>query len=155
MNFAGEPSVLEITEALEEALEEIPQAEAIFVVWAREGEPYIGKTGLLRRRLKRLLRTSTQPSRLLNLRSIASARRVLAGGIATSKTLTSMGVARAVCAGEYLTSLNFDIPVRETRARKRICHEHRSRLEFGGAAGQYYGPFPQPRRSRGIRAPVP
>lgn len=53
---------------LDSALEALPSQPAVFVLWPKEGEPYVGKTGLLRRRLLRLLRERTQPSRLLNLR---------------------------------------------------------------------------------------
>ena len=43
MTFAGDPQILEITDALEQALEELPQTAAVFVVWPREGVPYIGR----------------------------------------------------------------------------------------------------------------
>src|SRR5438477_7165615 len=53
---------------LDAALEALPSQPAVFVLWPKQGEPYVGKTGLLRRRLLRLLNPRTQPSRLLNLR---------------------------------------------------------------------------------------
>src|SRR5438477_4702592 len=56
---------------LDAALEALPSQPAVFVVWPKEGEPYVGKTGLLRRRLLRLLKEREKPSRLLNLRHTA------------------------------------------------------------------------------------
>src|SRR5215831_8812766 len=53
---------------LDAALEALPNEAAVFVLWPREGQPYLSKTGLLRRRLLRLLKERERPSRLLNLR---------------------------------------------------------------------------------------
>jgi excinuclease ABC subunit C len=54
--------------ALDRAIEALPNAPAVFLLWAEAGEPYLSKTALLRRRLLRLLREREKPSRLLNLR---------------------------------------------------------------------------------------
>ena len=51
-------------------IESAPNNPAVFIVWPREGEPYLGRTGLLRRRLTRLLKDRERPSRLLNLRHV-------------------------------------------------------------------------------------
>lgn len=53
---------------LDAALEAVPNQPAVFVLWPKEGAPYLSKTGLLRRRLLRLLKEREKPSRLLNLR---------------------------------------------------------------------------------------
>jgi excinuclease UvrABC nuclease subunit len=53
---------------LDAAIEALPNAPAVFLVWAESGEPYLSKTTLLRRRLLRLLKEREKPSRLLNLR---------------------------------------------------------------------------------------
>ena len=54
--------------ALDAAVEALPNEPAVFVLWPREGQPYLSKTGLQRRRLLRLLKEREKPSRLLNLR---------------------------------------------------------------------------------------
>jgi excinuclease ABC subunit C len=54
--------------ALDAALETVPNRPAVFLLWPREGAPYLARTALLRRRLLRLLRQRDKPSRLLNLR---------------------------------------------------------------------------------------
>jgi excinuclease ABC subunit C len=54
--------------ALDRALAEAPNLPAVFVLWPKQGQPYLGKTTVLRRRLLRLLRESETPSRRLNLR---------------------------------------------------------------------------------------
>ena len=53
---------------LDEAIAQAPNNPAVFLLWPRQGEPYLGKTTLLRRRLLRLLKERAAPSRLLNLR---------------------------------------------------------------------------------------
>jgi excinuclease UvrABC nuclease subunit len=53
---------------LDAAVEALPNAPAVFLLWADSGEPYLSKTTLLRRRLLRLLKEREKPSRLLNLR---------------------------------------------------------------------------------------
>src|SRR5215469_18802021 len=54
--------------ALDRAVEALPNAPAVFLLWAEAGEPYLSRTTLLRRRLLRLLKEREKPSRLLNLR---------------------------------------------------------------------------------------
>src|SRR6202041_1255792 len=52
-------------------LDSIPDIPAVFLLWAGEGKPYLARTALLRRRLKRLISDRDRVSRLLNLRGIA------------------------------------------------------------------------------------
>jgi len=64
-------TALEVSEdltGLDAALETVPNAPAVFLLWPKEGQPYLSKTALLRRRLLRLLKEREKPSRLLNLR---------------------------------------------------------------------------------------
>ena len=53
---------------LDAAIEALPNNPAVFMLWPQEGDPYLSKTALLRRRLLRLLKDREKPSRLLNLR---------------------------------------------------------------------------------------
>ena len=53
---------------LDQALEQIPNQSAVFLLSPSEGDPYLARTAQLRRRLLRLLREREKPSRLLNLR---------------------------------------------------------------------------------------
>jgi excinuclease UvrABC nuclease subunit len=56
---------------LDAAIGALPDQPAVFLLWAKEGEPYLSRTGVLRRRLRRLLSERDRPSRLLNLRHSA------------------------------------------------------------------------------------
>jgi len=72
--FAGPPSSLDLAdrdEAIAAQLEQVPDGPAVFLIEIREGSPYLGRTMLLRRRLRRLLRPETGTGRSLNLRAVA------------------------------------------------------------------------------------
>lgn len=51
-------------------LNAVPDRPAVFLLWAGEGQPYLARTALLRRRLRRLLSESDRATRLLNLRGV-------------------------------------------------------------------------------------
>jgi excinuclease UvrABC nuclease subunit len=53
--------------ALPSDLEQIPDYPAVFLLWADQGEPYLARTTLLRRRLTRLLASPDRLSRMLRL----------------------------------------------------------------------------------------
>ncbi len=53
-------------------LDAVPDRPAVFLIHPREGRPYLARTALLRRRLKRLLLPKAGPSRLLNLSEVAT-----------------------------------------------------------------------------------
>jgi excinuclease UvrABC nuclease subunit len=54
--------------SMDAAVATLPNSPAVFALWPKEGDPYLSKTALLRRRLLRLLKEREKPSRLLNLR---------------------------------------------------------------------------------------
>jgi excinuclease UvrABC nuclease subunit len=70
--MAGDSTKLEIwTANLDQTLESVPERPAVLLVWPREGAPYLARTNVLRRRLKRLLGERGAPTRFLNLRAVA------------------------------------------------------------------------------------
>ncbi|MCZ2076885.1 MAG: hypothetical protein LC130_18040 [Bryobacterales bacterium] len=69
------PEIIELTgspEQIEQRIESVPDTPAVFAIWAREGTPYLGRTNVLRRRLRRLLTPRSGTSRMLNLRVLAA-----------------------------------------------------------------------------------
>jgi hypothetical protein len=68
-----DPEVIELDAqagGIEAALASVPAAPAVFLLWPRQGAPYLSRTASLRRRLARLLGAGT-PSKMLNLREVA------------------------------------------------------------------------------------
>jgi excinuclease ABC subunit C len=139
--FAGEPHAFQVTEAIDATLEQLPQLSAVFVIWPREGHPYIGKTSLLRRRLKRLLRVPTQPSRLLNLRTLATRVEYWLAASRLQSSLTLWDVARQYAPDSYLELLKLRYPAYVKLVLGNDFPRTQITTRFGGAAGQYYGPF--------------
>ncbi len=70
-----EPTVIE-RENLAAAVPEVPNADAVFVVWAGDRSAYLAKTSMLRRRLMRIFKQAetadSPPRRSLNLREVAT-----------------------------------------------------------------------------------
>lgn len=123
------------------ALETVPNRAAVFLVWPNEGSPYLGRTGLLRRRLLRLLGEREKPSRLLNLRSVASRVEYWLTGSRLESGLVFYELARQHFPEHYLKMVKLRMPayVKLTLANPFPRTLVTSRL--GGSAGLYYGPF--------------
>jgi excinuclease ABC subunit C len=68
--MTGEYFAVRRQECEAQAAAEVPNVPAVFLVWADEGQPYLGRTGVLRRRLLRLFGAG-KTSRFLNLAGVA------------------------------------------------------------------------------------
>ena len=66
------PETIAVTADIDVELEAVPNRPAVFLIWAASGRPYLARTGVLRRRLKRLLGARQNPGRLLYLRDVAT-----------------------------------------------------------------------------------
>ena len=90
-------TAIEVSEdlsALDESIAQIPNNPAVFLLWPREGDPYLAKTALLRRRLLRLLKEREKPSRLLNLRHTVKRIEYQLTGSAFESAVLMYGLAR-------------------------------------------------------------
>jgi excinuclease UvrABC nuclease subunit len=139
--FAGEPIIIECGDGLDDALEALPTGMGVYVIRLREGEPYLGKTGVLRRRLKRLLRAGAASSRLLNLRSVAERIEYWPTASRLETALVLYEQARKHKPGEYIKFLKLRMPpyIKLMLANPFPRTQVTSRLAAG--AGLYYGPF--------------
>jgi excinuclease ABC subunit C len=128
-------------EQLDAALQEVPNNPGIFVVFLREGTPYLGRTGLLRRRLLRLLREREKTSRLLNLRQSVSRVEYWLTGSRLESSMRMYDLAREYFPGEYLDYLH----LRSPPFLKVLLNNEFPRCQvtthLGGARSLYYGPF--------------
>lgn len=96
--------------ALDAALDTIPNAPAVFALWPEEGDPYLSKTALLRRRLLRLLRQRERPSRLLNLRHTVRRIEYELTGSTLESSLALYEAARSYFPETYLKLLKLRMP---------------------------------------------
>ncbi|MCL5745271.1 MAG: hypothetical protein M1541_15315 [Acidobacteria bacterium] len=106
-------TVIEVPEDLsgfDAALEQLPNAPAVFLLWPREGEPYLAKTALLRRRLLRLLRAREKPGRLLNLRQTVRRIEYYLTGSRLESSVRMYELARVHFPKTYLDVLRLRMP---------------------------------------------
>ena len=96
--------------ALDAALVEAPNQPAVFALWPREGQPYLGRTALLRRRLLRLLKEREKPGRLLNLRHTVERIEYRLTGSAFESSVVLYEWARRWFPDTYLDILNLRMP---------------------------------------------
>ncbi len=155
--FSGEPREIEITDApaLDAALEGVVAGAGVFVLHAAEGEPFIGRSGLLRRRLKRLLAARERPSRILNLRNLV--RRIEYWPVASrlESSLVLYDVARRYLPRRYLEFLKLRMPA---YVRLMVANEWpRTQIttKLGPRSRPLLRSVPDPARRRGLRARLP
>jgi excinuclease UvrABC nuclease subunit len=122
-------------------IESAPNNPAVFIIWPREGEPYLGRTGLLKRRLLRLLRERDKPSRLLNLRDVTDHVDFWPVGSQLESSLLFYGLARQHFPDTYskLVKLRMPAYVKVTLANEFPRTAVTTRVT--GGKGLYYGPF--------------
>jgi len=137
-------AAIEISEdlaALDAALEVLPNSPAVFALWPREGDPYLSKTALLRRRLLRLLKEREKPSRLLNLRRTARRIEYWLTGSAFESSVLLYERARRYFPETYLDLIKLRMP---PYVKIVLANEFpRSQItnQWTQSGGLYYGPF--------------
>jgi excinuclease UvrABC nuclease subunit len=126
---------------LDEAIARVPNSPAVFLLWPREGDPYLAKTALLRRRLLRLLKEREKPSRLLNLRHTVRRIEYTLTGSAFESAILMYELARRHFPKTYLDLLKLHMP---TYVKLVLTNEFpRSQLttHLSRAPALYCGPF--------------
>ena len=128
-------------ESFDRAVAETPNCPAVFLIWPREGEPYLAKTALLRRRLLRLLRERGKPSRLLNLRESATRVECWITASALESSLCLYELARFHFPKTYLELLRLRFPPYVKIVLDNPFPRSRVTTRIGRAPAFYYGPF--------------
>ena len=121
-------------------LDSIPDVPAVFLLWASEGKPYLARTALLKRRLKRLISDRDRVSRLLNLRGIAERIEYWPMGSRLESSLLHLELAQTHFPEDWqrivrlrppaFVRLTVDNPFPRTMITTRL------------GRGLFYGPFP-------------
>jgi excinuclease UvrABC nuclease subunit len=126
---------------LDAALESVPNSPAVFVLFVREGSPYLARTGLLRRRLLRLLRERDKPSRLLNLRQTVVRIEYWLTGSRLESSMRMYELARQHFPGEYLDYLHLRLPPYLKILTSNQFPRCQVTAHLGRSTSLYYGPF--------------
>jgi excinuclease UvrABC nuclease subunit len=119
----------------------VPNAPAVFLIWAEEGAPYLARTALLRRRLKRLAGERERPSRLLNLHGVARRIEYWLCGSLLESTVVLYALARRHFPEHYSKIVKLRMPayVKLTLSNQFPRTLVTTRLTGGRAV--YFGPF--------------
>jgi excinuclease ABC subunit C len=120
-------------------LDSIPDQPAVFLLWASEGKPYLARTALLRRRLKRLISERSRVSSVLNLRGVAERIEYWPAGSQLESALVHLELARRYFPEDWprltrlrppaFVRLTLDNPFPRTLITTRL------------GKGLFYGPF--------------
>lgn len=128
-------------QAAPDQVDSIPNEPAVFMVWAAEGAPYLARTALLRRRLNRLLRERTTPSRLLNLRGVAHRIEYWRCASNLESNLLFYRLARQHFPENYLKIVKLRLPAYLKVTLSNPFPRTLVTTRIGGGNGLYYGPF--------------
>ena len=133
------PITVTLAELTEEMLD-IPDKPAVFLLWAAEGAPYLAKTTLLRRRLRRLLSRTDRLSRVLRLSGVVERLEYWPVGSQLEAMLTHLELAKTHFPEEWpkLTHLKPPAFVRMVTANAFPRMMITTRL----GNGLFAGPFP-------------
>jgi excinuclease UvrABC nuclease subunit len=127
--------------AMDAAIEALPNQPAVFLLWPAEGEPYLSKTGLLRRRLLRLLKERERPSRLLNLRYTAARIEYRLTGSAFESSVVFYEEARRHFPERYLQLMKLRMPPYLKVVLGNEFPRSHITTHLTRTAGLYFGPF--------------
>jgi excinuclease UvrABC nuclease subunit len=137
-------NIIEVTDDLSQldaAIEGLPNQAAVFVLWPREGQPYLSKTGLLRRRLLRLLKEREKPSRLLNLRHTVARIEYQFTGSALESAIVHYEQARRLFPETYLDTVKLRMPSYVKIVLGNEFPRSHITTHLTRTAGLYFGPF--------------
>ena len=129
----------EPAQAFAAQIDQIPDQPAVFLLWASEGKPYLARTTLLRRRLKRLISERDRVSRVLNLRGVAERVEYWLTGSQIEASLIHLELAQRYFPDDWprLTRLRPPVFVRLTLDNPFPRTMITSRI----GKGLFYGPF--------------
>jgi excinuclease UvrABC nuclease subunit len=126
---------------LDAAIESLPNQPAVFALWPAEGDPYLSKTGVLRRRLLRLLRERERPSRLLNLRHTVRRIEYRLTGSAFESAVVHYEQARRIFPETYLDVLKLRMPPYVKIVLANQFPRSQITTHLTRTPGLYFGPF--------------
>lgn len=118
-----------------------PDAPAVFLLHVNEGSPYLARTALLRRRLKRLTREGGRPSRLLNLRGVVRRIEYWLCGSRLESTFVLYLLARRYFPQQYLKIVKLRPPAYVKLTMTNAFPRTLVTTRLSGGAGVYFGPF--------------
>jgi excinuclease UvrABC nuclease subunit len=121
-------------------IDAVPDRPAVFLLWAASGAPYLARTALLRRRLKRLLPDRERVSRLPNLSGVIDRIEYWLTGSQLQSALVHLELAQRHFPQDWPRIARFKPPVFLRLLLENPFPRTIITTRFG--RGLYYGPFP-------------
>jgi excinuclease UvrABC nuclease subunit len=128
----------------DQAIEAIPNRPAVFLIWPREGKPWLARTNVLRRRLQRLLgkrTTEDRPSRMLNLRGTATRVEYQFTGSRLESQFVLWDLARRHLGSEYREEIRLRLPPYVKLVLTNPFPRTHVTTRIGRTEAVYFGPF--------------
>jgi len=126
---------------LDAALDMLPDSPSVFLLWPQEGEPLLSRTGVLRRRLRRLLAERERPSRLLNLRHTVDRIDYRLTGSAFESSIVFYELARQHFPNEYPRLMKLQLPPYVRLVLNNEFPRTHVTTHLSRTAGLHFGPF--------------
>lgn len=135
-----DPKIIQ-PENLDANIEAVPNADAVFLVWAGDRSAYLAKTSMLRRRLMRIFKSGHAIKRSLNLRGVATRIEYWPTGSRFESMLVHYALARRYFPEDYLRLIKLRMPsyVKLILANEFPRTQVSTRLSASRAV--HYGPF--------------
>ncbi len=130
--------------ALPSEIDSLPDRPAVFLLWAAEGLPYLARTALLRRRLRRLVSNRDRVSRVLNLQGLAERIEYWPTGSSLEAALVHLELAQRHFPDDWprITRLHAPAFLRLTLDNPFPRTMITTRFAGKTSRGLMYGPFP-------------
>jgi excinuclease ABC subunit C len=125
----------------DDALRALPQTPAVFLIFAREGKPYLARTSMLRRRAMRLLARRATPSRMFHLREAFTRMEYWLTGSALDASMRMYELARVHFPDEYARTLRLRMPPYLKLLLGNAWPRTMVTANPGGGSALVYGPF--------------
>jgi excinuclease UvrABC nuclease subunit len=126
---------------LDTSLAALPAGPAVFLILAGEGRPYLGKTTMLPRRLGRLLGPRPAPSKILNLRSVATRVEYRPTASRLETSLVLYAAARQHYPETYVDLIRLRMPPYVKIVLSNAFPRSHVTTRLSDSHGFYYGPF--------------
>jgi hypothetical protein len=134
------PRLLDIA-SLDEAMDALPNSDAVFLVSAGDRSAYLAKTSMLRRRLLRILKPADGLRRSLNLRDVVTRVEYWLTASRFESMLLHYALAKRHYPDDYLRLVKLRMPAYVKLILANEFPRSQVTTRLSGGAGLYYGPF--------------
>jgi hypothetical protein len=135
-----DPQLLDVA-SLDEAMNALPNSDAVFLVSAGDRSAYLAKTSMLRRRLLRILKPAAASGRSLNLREVVTRVEYWLTASRFESTLLHYALAKRHYPDDYLRLVKLRMPAYVKLILANEFPRSQVTTRVSGGAGLYYGPF--------------